>query len=109
VDYNLAPTGSTTRHLVVNSTDPDENPYPGGITVQTTVSAADPARLSSLRQGSNAVVSWPTTSAGFTLLYNTNLSTTNWFTNVITPVVIGTNFTVTNPATAKQVFYRLKK
>lgn len=34
VDCSLAPVGSTTRKLVVRSNDPDEDPYPGDITIQ---------------------------------------------------------------------------
>ncbi len=31
VDLGQAPAGQTTRRLLVNSNDPDENPYPGGV------------------------------------------------------------------------------
>ncbi len=31
VDFDLAPTGQSTRRLLVSSDDPDESPYPGGV------------------------------------------------------------------------------
>jgi M6 family metalloprotease-like protein len=38
VDYSLVPQGSSTTKLRVNSNDPDENPYPNGITINVTSS-----------------------------------------------------------------------
>lgn len=36
VDFSSAPSGSSTRRLLVYSNDPDENPYPSGVYLQTT-------------------------------------------------------------------------
>ena len=54
----------------------------------------------------NAVVSWDTNSAGFTLLSNTNLVTTNWTVVTPSPTVLGNQFVVTNSVSSNR-FYRL--
>ncbi len=56
--------------------------------------------------GTNAIVSWPTNSTGFTLLSNTNLLTTNWTAVSPQPTILGSQFVVTNNS-AGTLFYRL--
>ena len=40
VNYSLAPTGTSIRRLLVQSNDPDENPYPGAVDVFVTATGA---------------------------------------------------------------------
>lgn len=56
-------------------------------------------------------LSWPTNgAAGFSLLANTNLSTTNWTAATPpNPVVVGTTWVVTNALSGQRKFYRLFK
>ncbi|MEO5803736.1 MAG: autotransporter-associated beta strand repeat-containing protein [Verrucomicrobiota bacterium] len=63
------------------------------------------------RVPTNAVrLSWATNfSLGFNLESNSNLTTTNWINVAPASTVIGTNNVVTNPITAAQTFYRLRK
>lgn len=50
--------------------------------------------------GTNVIVSWPTNVLGFNLQSTTNLSTPVW-------IGVGGQYSVTNPATGKQKYYRL--
>ncbi len=52
---------------------------------------------------------WPTNYPDFHLQFNTNLTTTNWAAVVPAPVVVGSQFTVTNSLTGEQKLYRLFK
>jgi hypothetical protein len=60
------------------------------------------------RSGPNVVVTWPTNAAGFTLQFATNLlAPAAWSTNLPSPVVVNTNWVVTNAISGTQKFYRL--
>jgi hypothetical protein len=50
---------------------------------------------------------WSTNYPDFHLQYNTTLAASNWAASGRTPVVIGTNFVVTNSLTSAQKYYRL--
>ena len=52
---------------------------------------------------------WPTNPPGFSLEFNTNLNTTNWFGAFPAPTILGTNNVVTNATTPVPKFYRVKK
>lgn len=56
-----------------------------------------------------AVISWPSSSAGFTLQQNINVGTTNWTDVPLTPADDGTTKIIVVPATPGNRFYRLKK
>jgi len=64
---------------------------------------------------SGIILSWPTNVAGFDYTGYTLQSTTNlaaptvWSTNSAAPVVVNGQFTVTNPITGDQMFYRLSQ
>jgi uncharacterized repeat protein (TIGR01451 family) len=63
------------------------------------------------RAGTNVVLSWPSEATGFTLQFKSVLLTNfGWMnlTNVV-PVVVSNRFTVTNPITSTNGFYRLFK
>ena len=58
--------------------------------------------------GAKVILSWPTSATGFTLEQTTSISPpANWSTNSTVPVVVGGNYTVTNPASSSAYFYRL--
>jgi uncharacterized repeat protein (TIGR03803 family) len=63
--------------------------------------------LTMIRSGTNVVLKWPTNLA-YTLQFNTNLAFAGGWTNVsTTPVVVSGQYTVTNPISGKQKFFRL--
>ena len=64
--------------------------------------------LAARRQGGNAILSWPTNAAVYTLIYATNLPAINWATSSPSPTVVNGQYTVTNATAAKARFYRLK-
>lgn len=58
--------------------------------------------------GANVVVTWPASFNGYTLLSTTNLTPpTVWLTNSTVPVLVNTNYVVTNTATGPRKFFRL--
>ena len=64
--------------------------------------------LAITRSGTNVVVTWPTNFTGYTLLSTTNLSApTVWITNTPSPVVVNTNYAVTNTTAGARKFYQL--
>ncbi len=59
--------------------------------------------------GGNVILTWPTNAVGYTLESTTNLSLAVWTTNSATPAVVNGQNTVTNPVSAKPMFYRLSQ
>jgi uncharacterized repeat protein (TIGR03803 family) len=60
--------------------------------------------------GTNVILTWTNTASGFTLLFTTNLvSPAIWSTNSTAPVVVSGQYTVTNPISGTQKFYRLSQ
>jgi uncharacterized repeat protein (TIGR03803 family) len=64
--------------------------------------------------GPNVILSWPTNYAGFdysgyTLQSSTNLPSGVWTTNLPAPVVVNGQYTVTNPISGTQQFFRLSQ
>jgi uncharacterized repeat protein (TIGR03803 family) len=60
--------------------------------------------------GANVILTWPTDATGFTLQSTTNLgSSAVWATNSPAPVVVNGQYTVTNPITGTQQFFRLSQ
>ena len=53
------------------------------------------------------IISWPSPSVGFVLQQNTNLTTTNWTDSILLVNDNGTTKSVTNSATAGNLFFRL--
>lgn len=68
-----------------------------------------PTILSVILAGTNVVVMWPTNQGGFYLQSTTNLSSAVWTTNSSAPFIVNGQFTVTNPISASQQFYRLSE
>jgi hypothetical protein len=51
---------------------------------------------------------WPTNNTGYTLESKTNLNPALTWSASGSPGIVGTNFTVTNLATGRGMFYRLR-
>lgn len=102
-----APVGTTSRRVLVNSNDPDESPYPGGVFLTINKTDGRPV-LKAVRSGNRFVVSWTTNSVGFVLQSSLNLGGT-WNAVGITPVVVGAEKFVTNTISGSRTFYRLQK
>jgi uncharacterized repeat protein (TIGR03803 family) len=65
--------------------------------------------LSILLSGTNVVLTWPATAAGFNLEFATNLVAPVWNLNLPARVVVGTNNAVTDGISGTQRFYRLSQ
>jgi len=52
---------------------------------------------------------WQTNDPAFLLQFNADLTTNNWITATSSPVVVGTNFVVTNSTSGAQNYYRLAR
>jgi uncharacterized repeat protein (TIGR03803 family) len=59
--------------------------------------------------GSNLLLSWPTNFTGFILQSATDLNSPVWTTNLPAPVVVKGHYTVTNPISGTQQFFRLSQ
>jgi len=60
--------------------------------------------------GTNVILTWTNTASGFTLESTTNLvPLVVWTTNSTAPVVVSGQYTVTNPISGTQKFYRLSQ
>ena len=57
----------------------------------------------------NVIVAWPTNADGFILEAAATIPGTNWSANSSTPGIVNSEFTVTNSATASNLFFRLKQ
>ena len=67
-----------------------------------------PPALGYGRRDNEIVLSWPTNSAGFALEYTTNLPPPAWTPALPSPVIIGTQYVVTNSMTGAERNYRLR-
>jgi hypothetical protein len=73
------------------------------------VSAVPPPVLKIISSGTNAIISWPSsTDPGYVLQSTTNLALPNWL-GAGSPSIVGTNFVVTNSISQSAQFYRLTK
>lgn len=89
--------------------------YGGALGNGTVFSLSLPVpQLTILPSGSSVILSWLTNYAGFdysglTLQSTTNLSSPVWTTNLPPPVVINGQYTITNPISGTQQFFRLSQ
>ncbi len=66
--------------------------------------------LNTRPNGNKLILSWPTNAVGFTLQSTRNLNPpVIWIDSATSPVVPGTQFTVTNTTSGSAQFYRLRK
>ena len=63
--------------------------------------------LTIIPSGTNVLVEWPTNATGYTLEFSTNLASSVWSTTLPTPVVVNTNYVVTNGISGTSRFFRL--
>jgi uncharacterized repeat protein (TIGR03803 family) len=68
-----------------------------------------PPQLRIMSSGRNAILSWPTNAPGLTLQFTTNLSLPVWTPVGIGPALVNGQYTVTNPISGTQQFYRLSQ
>ena len=78
------------------------------MSVVTFVGHASPV-LSASAQNRNLLLSWPTNTSGFQLMFTTNLGKPVWAPAPGTPVKIGGQFVVTNVMTNRTEFFRIMK
>ena len=81
----------------------------GTIAVTTSSAPSPPPTLSYARQGNNLVLSWSTNDPAFRLEFATNLPTSIWISNPVSPLIVSGKYTITNNMTNKFSLYRLKK
>jgi hypothetical protein len=66
--------------------------------------------LAIIHSGGSVILTWPTNAARFTLQSTTNLaSSAVWSTNLPSPVILNTNWVVTNTISGAREFYRLNQ
>jgi uncharacterized repeat protein (TIGR03803 family) len=68
-----------------------------------------PPELKVVSVGPDVILTWPTTSPGFTLQSTTSLASSLWSTLSASPVVVNGQNTVSNPISGAQQFYRLSQ
>jgi uncharacterized repeat protein (TIGR03803 family) len=84
--------------------------YAGGNFDRGTVfSITLPTQLTTSTSGTNLVLSWPTNATGFALQSTTNPASPTWTTVSPAPVIVNGQYTVTNPISATQQFFRLSQ
>ena len=105
---NTDPNG-TWNLFVVDLYPGDSGVITGGWSLTITTSTTVPALLSISKAGTNAILSWTNTAAGYTLQAAASLSSTTWTNVSPAPVVVSGNYTVTNAMTNNSTFYRLAK
>jgi hypothetical protein len=57
--------------------------------------------------GTNLTMSWPLSSAGFTLMTTTNLASGNWVPASVTPQINGSQWQATTPVSGSAQYFRL--
>jgi len=81
-----------------------------GIGAVFSLSLSPSPSLTITHAGPNVILSWQTNFTGFTLQSTTNLgSSATWTTNLLAPLVINGQYTVSNPISGAQQFYRLSQ
>jgi uncharacterized repeat protein (TIGR03803 family) len=68
-----------------------------------------PPQLIILSSASGFFLTWPTNFTGYTLQSTTNLSSPLWTTNLPAAIVVNGQYTVTNPISGTQEFFRLSQ
>jgi hypothetical protein len=67
------------------------------------------ADLTTLAQGANLALLWPTNDPAVKLEYATNLPASTWISNPISPSIVNGKYDLTIAPTNSFRFYRLKK
>lgn len=107
VTYSFDVAANSVFIVTVNGISDDYGPY----ALQVTGGSCQPVLNINPAGTNNVALSWSTAAGGY-LLESTNRldqSTNAWQSVNPPPVVVGTNYVVTNPATGSDQFYRLRK
>jgi uncharacterized repeat protein (TIGR03803 family) len=75
----------------------------------TIFSISLPPQLTLTPAGPSLVLSWSTNFSGFSLQSTPDLTSAAWTTNFPAPVVVNGEYTVTNPISGPQQFFRLRQ
>jgi len=60
--------------------------------------------------GTNGILLfWPTNFPNYFVEYNPSLSPTGWAASAVNPVIVGTNFVVTNTLSSPEQYFRLSQ
>jgi uncharacterized repeat protein (TIGR03803 family) len=68
-----------------------------------------PPELTLATSGPNLVLSWPTNFTGYSLQSTPNLASRVWTTSLPAPVIVNGQYTVSNPISGTQQFFRLSQ
>jgi hypothetical protein len=99
--------GNTLYGTAYNGGDPGVNVEYGTVFSLALESAP---QLNITPAGTNVILTWTNNATGFTLEFTTNLTPPAiWSTNSTAPVVVSGQYTVTNPISGTQKFYRLSR
>ena len=99
--------GNTLYGTAYNGGDPGVNVEYGTV---FSLALGSAPQLNIIPSGTNVILTWTNTASGFTLLFTTNLTPPAiWSTNSTAPVVVSGQYTVTNPISGTQKFYRLSQ
>ncbi len=105
---NLSVTGAGT--VTVQASQTGSTTYNAATPVSQSFIAYALPRMAVTRKGTNCIFSWPTNVAGVALLSATNLvPPVNWVAVSPAPVLISTNYVVTNGLSGASKFYKIKK
>ena len=94
--------------LSCTATPFDGMAYGPPVTVQTVIGGLGPQLTAQVVVGSNVVISWPTSAAGYVLQSSSTLSPNDWQVINTSPVVVGGQYQITNSGLGSR-FYRLKQ
>jgi len=65
--------------------------------------------IAAANTGANLTLSWPSASAGYTVMTTTNLASGNWTPAAVSPQIVGSQWQVVLPSTGNAQFYQLRK
>jgi autotransporter-associated beta strand protein len=107
VSYSFHVAANAVFIVTVNGIGDDYGPY----ALKVTGGSCQPVLNINKAGTNNVALSWTTAAGGYLLESSNHLGqpTTAWQTVNPPPVVVGTNYVVTNPATGGEQFYRLRK
>ena len=101
---------TNTGTIVVRASQAGDANHNAATNVDQSLTVFPPPSLSLTPFGQTVIVSWTTNVAGFSLLSATNLAAVaSWTPVVPSPVIVNSQYVVTNAASGAGKFYQLKK
>ncbi len=105
---NLTITGTGT--VTVQATQAGSTTYSAATPVSQSFIVYSPPRITAVQNGTNFIFAWPTNVIGFSLLSTTNLvPPVTWLPVNPAPVIVNSQYTVTNGTSGALKFFELKK